>query len=112
MKPECDNCGACCKGHLIVEAEDIDLMREPQLFYADRQFAANYYPEEAVEALQGDIGRNLIIACHTACPFLRANECSIYPARPNACVALQPGDEQCQEARRMAVPDEKQKMSL
>ena len=99
VKYECDKCGACCK-HLIVEADDIDLMREPQLLYADRDFVANYGPDEAVEALQEDVGRCLIIACGKPCYFLEENQCSIYSTRPNACVAMQAGDEQCQQARR------------
>lgn len=33
---ECDKCGACCKGHLIVEADDIDVPREPRLIDADQ----------------------------------------------------------------------------
>lgn len=34
------------------------------------------------------------------CQFLDGNNrCSIYPTRPNACVAMEAGDEQCQAAR-------------
>ena len=33
---ECDKCGACCKGTLIVEADDLDVLREPRLINADR----------------------------------------------------------------------------
>ena len=95
---ECDKCGACCR-QLIVEADDIDLMREPQLLYADRDFVANYGPDEAIEALQEE-GRCLIIAGGKRCYFLEENQCSIYPTRPNACVAMQAGDEQCQQTRR------------
>ena len=100
VRYECDKCGACCK-RLIVEADDIDLMREPQLLYADRDFVANYGPDEALEALQEDFGRCLIIACGKQCVFLEDNRCSIYPTRPNVCVALQAGDEQCQEVRQL-----------
>ena len=85
--------------HLIVEAEDIDLMREPQLRYADRDLVANYNVEEALDALQKDVGRCLIIACGTPCRFLEDNRCSIYPTRPNDCVAMHAGDEQCQSSR-------------
>ena len=28
---ECDRCGACCAGHLIVEAYHVDVLREPRL---------------------------------------------------------------------------------
>ena len=45
-------------------------------------------------------GRCLVIAGGKECNFLRGdNTCAIYPTRPNVCVAMQPGDEQCQEAR-------------
>ena len=33
---ECDGCGACCEGHLLVEADLLDLLREPRLLEADR----------------------------------------------------------------------------
>ena len=43
----------------------------------------------------------LVIAGGQECKFLRGNNtCAIYPTRPNVCVALQAGDEQCQEARK------------
>jgi Fe-S-cluster containining protein len=95
---ECDQCGACCKGHLIVEADDLDVMREPKLLSADEHYTG-LAAEEGVEALRGDIGRCVLIACGGPCAFLEDNRCSIYPTRPNACVGLLPGDEQCQIAR-------------
>ena len=76
-------------------------MREPKLLHADKQFLDNHGEDDALEALQGDIGRCLIIACGKQCMFLKDNECLIYPTRPNACVAFQAGDEQCQEVRKM-----------
>lgn len=36
---ECDQCGACCTGRLIVQAEDLDVMREPRLIEADPYWA-------------------------------------------------------------------------
>jgi Fe-S-cluster containining protein len=37
------------------------------------------------------------------CPLLGAdNLCTIYPSRPNCCVAMQAGSDQCQLARGMA----------
>jgi Fe-S-cluster containining protein len=42
-----------------------------------------------------------------ACPFLggvpgeKERLCGIYPTRPNCCVAMQAGGNQCQESRRM-----------
>lgn len=36
---ECDKCGACCKGTLIVEADDLDVLREPRIIEADPSHA-------------------------------------------------------------------------
>jgi len=98
--PPCDQCGACCKGHLIVEAYDLDVLREPHLAAADigeRTRGMTY--ETLMADLQQD-GRCLIIAGGDECKFLRGdNTCAIYPTRPNVCVALDPGSDQCQEAR-------------
>jgi Fe-S-cluster containining protein len=50
--------------------------------------------------LQTEFGKAIIIACSRPCAFLGPdNLCSIYPTRPNCCVGMQAGDEQCQEAR-------------
>lgn len=60
--------------------------------------------DEALAKLN-EPGRGLVIACGTdrPCTFLGSdNRCTIYPTRPNDCVAAQAGDEQCQEARRVA----------
>lgn len=93
---ECDRCGACCKGHLIVECEDVDVLREPRLIDADR-----HHRGKTVERMLDDYGRGMvvIIAISGSCPFLADDQCSIYPTRPNCCVGLQAGDDQCQEAR-------------
>ena len=92
----CDECGACCKGHLIVEVEDIDILRERRLIEADR-----HHRGKTVETMleQYEHGMAVIIAIGKPCPFLAENMCSIYPTRPNCCVGLQAGDEQCQESR-------------
>jgi Fe-S-cluster containining protein len=96
---ECDKCGACCNGSLIVEADEIDVLREPRLIEADRHYA-ELGAVKAIELLRNDIGRAVIISCGTACPFLNPeNLCSIHPTRPNVCVAFEAGDEQCQEVR-------------
>ena len=98
---ECDQCGACCKGHLIVEAYDLDVLREQHLAAAD---ITERTRELSYDALMADLeqdGRCLVIAGgEDECKFLRGNNtCSIYPTRPNVCVAMRAGDEQCQEAR-------------
>ena len=92
----CDNCGACCKGHLIVECEDLDILREPRLIEADRHHHGKTV-EQMLDAYAN--GMAVIIAIAKPCPFLAEDKCSIYPTRPNCCVALQAGDEQCQESR-------------
>jgi len=34
----CDQCAACCKGHLIVEAEELDVLRDwPMMMEANRR---------------------------------------------------------------------------
>ena len=59
-------------------------------------------PADQVARELGELGKCLVIACGTnrPCPFLGGdNRCTIYPTRPNVCVAMQAGDEQCQAAR-------------
>ena len=95
---ECDLCGACCKGSLIVEADDLDVLREPRLIDVDRHHRGKSV-EQMVHEIQTE-WMAIILACGSECPFLgQDNRCGIYPTRPNCCVGLQAGDEQCQEAR-------------
>ena len=84
---------------MIVEAEELDMLREPRLIAADPHYAGQTL-EEIVRCLRDDIGCCVIVACGAPCPFLTDNRCAIYPTRPNACVGLLAGDEQCQAARR------------
>jgi Fe-S-cluster containining protein len=99
---ECDQCGACCNGHLIVEADELDLLREPRLIEADRFYQQMTVPQ-ALHLLQNDVGRAIHLSCGQQCKFLGEDKkCSIYPTRPNVCVGMQAGDEQCQEARQAA----------
>jgi len=92
----CDQCGACCKGHLIVEVEELDILREPRLIDADQ-----HHRGKSVETMLAQYSQGLavILAITKPCPFLAEDQCSIYPTRPNCCVGMQAGDEQCQEAR-------------
>lgn len=93
---ECDRCGACCQGTLIVEAYHIDALREPRILGADvssRQTSLDDLTDE---------DRCILLAANTPCKFLgNDNCCTIHPTRPNVCVAMPAGDEQCQYARRM-----------
>ncbi len=97
---ECDNCGACCK-HLLVEVYDLDLLREPKLATADIGDWARGMAQAQLMA-ELDDGKCLLIAAPgQTCQFLGDdNKCTIYPTRPNVCVAMEAGDEQCQESRR------------
>lgn len=95
---ECDQCGACCKGHLIVEAYELDVLREPRFASADSHYAERSI-EQALHELQDEF-KCVIVAGRQACTFLdRTNQCSIYPTRPTDCVAMQASDEQCQASR-------------
>lgn len=98
---DCDKCGACCKGTLLVEAFDLDAIREPRLLGADIGTWARGKTHDVLMAELEQDGRCLIIAGGGhACRFLQGdNACGIYPTRPNECVAMEAGDEQCQMAR-------------
>ena len=92
---ECDCCGACCKGKLIVEADYIDVLREPRLLDAD---VTGRHP--TLDELADDDGRCILLAANQACRFLSPDgRCTIYPTRPTDCVGMEAGDEQCQYAR-------------
>jgi Fe-S-cluster containining protein len=80
-----------------VEVEELDIIREPRLIDASK-----HHKGKTVEKMLEDYeqGMAVILACGHACSFLGAdNRCGIYPTRPSCCVAMQAGDEQCQEAR-------------
>jgi len=98
---ECDKRGTCCQGSLIVEADDLDVMREPLLIAGDKS-QGDRSVEQVIREIQTE-GKIVLLACGSACAFLAENnDCSIYPTRPNSCVAMQAGDEQCQHARNVA----------
>ena len=89
---ECDRCGACCK-QLIVEIDELDLVREPRLIPLAQAFRV----PDGMELRADDGGSQ------RPCPVLGPdNRCTIYPTRPNCCVAFRAGSEQCQMARGMA----------
>lgn len=91
---QCDLCGACCRGTLIVEAYYLDALREPRIL------GANVSGREAKLDELDDEGRCVVIAAGLPCQFLADDgRCTIYPTRPNTCVGFEAGDEQCQEAR-------------
>lgn len=100
MAGKCLRCGACCRS-LIVEATWLDVEREPRI-------------EEECKILDGNgtIPRDEASWCVAVgrtqpCPFLRLKShqrfgCSIYPTRPNECVAFGAGGEKCRGLRRAA----------
>ena len=97
---QCEQCGSCCKGHLIVEAYELDVLREQHLATADITEHTRDMTYEALMADLEDDGRCLVIAGTEECKFIRGdNTCAIYPTRPNVCVAMEAGSEQCQQAR-------------
>jgi Fe-S-cluster containining protein len=94
---ECDQCGACCKGTVIVEADYLDTRREPRSLNADVQ--SNRVSQRELEE---DEGKIVLLACglDKPCAFLDSgSRCAIYATRPNVCVAFEAGSQQCQEAR-------------
>jgi Fe-S-cluster containining protein len=101
VRYECDQCGACCRGHLIVEADLLDFLREPRLAEADPSYARLSAAE--VRTQLEDDSRCLVISCGKPCKLLGDDQrCKIYATRPNGCVAMEAGDEQCQHARSAA----------
>ena len=91
---ECDRCGACCRGTLIVEAYYLDALREPRILDADVTGR-----KVTIDDLTDD-DRCILLAANHSCRFLSAEGCcTIYPTRPNTCVGFEAGDEQCQEPR-------------
>ena len=99
---ECDHCGACCQGHLIVEVCDLDVLREPHLATAAKPLRDNQTYETLMADLEQE-GKCLVIAGGHSCKFLTESfKCAIYPTRPNVCVGMQAGDEECQRARASA----------
>lgn len=92
MRHGCDQCAACCKGHLLVECDDLDILREPRLIEVDRHHAG----KPMHEVVRGIRTERKAVILSSPCPFLAENRYSIYPTRPNCCVGMDAGDEQCQ----------------
>ena len=105
---DCDKCGACCRGNLLVEVYDIDVLREPRLLDSHiSRWTRGIARQTLMDELEQE-GKCLIIAgAPYACAFLREDStCDIYPTRPNVCVGMQAGDDQCQESRQaIGLPD-------
>jgi len=91
----CDRCGACCR-HSILEADVADAIREPALW--DKGLVMNGLGKIEDEA---EWAINLNGSPEApACVFLEGNGCSIYPTRPQMCVAHLPGSPRCTDSRK------------
>lgn len=100
MKPDCQQCGSCCKGFLIVEAFYVDVLRCPAILEVERGKKGQPTLAE-MEAEEKD--KCILLACglEHPCKLLRDNQCSVYPTRPNGCVYMQAGSSQCANARKL-----------
>ena len=111
MSNECLRCGACCRS-LIVEADLLDALREPRIakvcgLPAPPPDACVVDEDEQPIGEDPWNGRVAILSPRrnqdgqlAGCAFLdTTNRCTIYPTRPNVCVAFAPGSKQCREAR-------------
>ena len=93
MTLTCDCCGLCCQ-HLIVEADAVDILREPRI-------------DEKRPIGRRAPGLSILDACWILagpgmpCPFLTPDSrCGIYTTRPHTCVAFVAGSAKCQGLRR------------
>jgi Fe-S-cluster containining protein len=113
---ECDRCGACWR-RLIIEISALDIVREPRLlaaitpFQVGRGFDPDFDSDEEEEEYErlgplvpeADGGGSIKMGPDHSCPLLgEDNLCTIYPTRPNVCVAMRAGSDQCQMARERA----------
>lgn len=91
----CKQCGNCCK-KLIIEIEHLDIVREPQLLHV-----VELLDGRGKVKFESDWEKQYLLACGKSkpCAFLVNDRCVIYPTRPNVCVAMEPGDDQCKMAR-------------
>ena len=99
---ECEQCGACCKGTLIVETDYQDVLREPRIL------AAQVGPYKVTVRELAKEGKVALLACglERPCPFLGDDHrCTIYATRPDACREFEPGSERCREIRAQLATD-------
>lgn len=95
-KYECDSCGLCCSGSLIIEIYQLDVVREPKLLDVASLMDGNgkiVYEDES--------DKEYLLAASEPCDFLNDDKgCSIYPTRPNTCIAFEAGSYKCQALRK------------
>jgi Fe-S-cluster containining protein len=88
MSQPCRKCGYCCRA-LIVEAEALDVIREPRI--ARRAVLMDGHGK-----IKNVLDWAWSLVAGSACPFLMPNNmCEIYPTRPGRCVAFMPGEGRC-----------------
>lgn len=108
---DCLRCGVCCR-HLIVEADQLDALREPRIAEvcnlpqppADCCEVDDNEDPVSEDVWHGKVAilspRRTADGTLAGCPFLDvASLCTIYPTRPNVCVAFAAGSQKCLEAR-------------
>jgi len=89
----CKDCGLCCE-HLLVEADAIDVLREPKID-KERPLGKLRVPLPILDASW------LLAGPGMPCPFLSPQKrCEIYSSRPQVCVAFTAGSAKCQELRK------------
>ena len=76
---KCQRCGRCCTVGWVQDIFEIDLVREPRL-------RPHVMPVERLE--EHEQPRYFL---QSPCPFVVKGGCSIYPTRPNICVAYESG---------------------
>ena len=87
----CDCCGLCCQ-QLLVEANVLDILREPRI--ASARPLGRHDPAMILDACWILAGPGM------PCPFLSPeHRCQIYPTRPDLCVNFATGSTQCRKLR-------------
>ena len=95
---ECAQCGACCRALELGDIHGIDILREPRL----REVTTPLECEDDTEAWARPytINGRETGWLMSECPLVDVdNRCEIHATRPNMCVCVRAGDEDCQEAR-------------
>ncbi len=83
-KTKCQRCGTCCR-ELVLEVTGLDVLREPRW-----QPFIEPYRDIDYRDWRSNPGEVLFIVTSQVCPFLRDDRCTIYPQRPDMCVAFRP----------------------
>jgi len=108
----CSRCGRCCSGELIVEADALDVIREPKIAYFGILMNKGLKKGETLPPEEW----TWTLACGTPCPLLlpaqsgRPASCAIYETRPAACVVFFPGEPRC--AHPVFVTDEQASLAV